>query len=270
MGIPKVKIAWFGKHFGEEPPLAGNKNQGAGGIFFSGCNLRCVFCQNFQISQEGIGKEYSVGELAKMMIDLQTQGAINVDLVTPTIWWKQIKEAIPLAREQGLKIPIVWNSNAYENTEILKEMKGLIDIYLPDFKYADDEIGFRYSGIRKYSEIATKAILEMLDQVGNFDTEQGRGVIVRHLVLPNNLENSFAILDSLSKIDKNIFMSLMSQYFPMHKAENFPEINRALTDEEFDKVYDKLVDLGFKNGWVQDKESQQVMIPNFNKSDPFN
>lgn len=269
MAAQKVKIAWYGKHFGEEPPLVGDESRGAGGVFFSGCNLRCAFCQNYQISQEGVGSEYSVEDLSKIVLDLQAQGAINIDLVTPTIWWKQIKEAILLARRQGLKIPIVWNSNAYENADILKEMRGLVDIYLPDFKYADDELAFKYSGIRKYSEVANKALAEMLSQVGNFNPDKNRGVIVRHLILPGNLENSFAVLKNLSKINKNIFISLMSQYFPVHRANEFPEINRPLTDKEFDLVYDKLLDLGFQNGWIQDKDSQQLLIPDFTKSNPF-
>lgn len=264
----KIKIAWYGKHFGEEPPLVGNESQGAGGIFFSGCNLRCVFCQNYQISQEGLGKNYSVEELSEIMLGLQSQGAINIDLVTPTIW-RQIKEAIILARKQGLKVPIVWNSNAYENIDILREMRGLVDIYLPDMKYSDDELAFKYSRIKKYSEIARRAISEMLTQVGNFDSKSNKGVIARHLVLPNNIENSFGVLETLSSLDKKIWISLMNQYFPIYKAENFLELSRSLTQEEFDDVYQKLLDLGFENGWVQDYSSCKTMIPDFNKLNPF-
>ncbi|MFZ2189236.1 MAG: radical SAM protein [Candidatus Magasanikiibacteriota bacterium] len=288
-----VKVAWFGIHTGEEPPLIP-----AGGIFFTGCNLRCVFCQNYQISQENLGKFYSIEELANIMLDLQTQGAVNIDLVTPTIWWKQIKPAIILARERGLTLSIVWNSNGFDSLEILQEMKGLVDIYLPDFKYSDDEIAFKYSGIKNYVETTKLAIKEMLDQVNYLQIENGiatrparhasqprlsqpgtgeqvagvagRGLIVRHMVLPNNLANSFGVLQMLSEIDNKIHVSLMNQYFPMHHANEYPEINRIVSDVEFNQVYDYLQELGFTNGWVQGEKSQQFLIPDFRKEEPFN
>ena len=213
-----VKISWFGKHFGEEPPLVypernrrGNERslprarreigvypeprRGAGTIFFTGCNLRCVYCQNYQISQGNIGKNYTIAELVKIMLDLQTQGALNIDLVTPTIWFRQLKQTITEAKKQGLKIPIVWNTNAYDGAKIIKEMEGLVDIYLPDFKYGDDDLAFKYSGVKNYVKVAKESIKEMFRQVGNLElSEDGvakKGVIVRHLVLPDNLENSF-------------------------------------------------------------------------------
>ncbi|MFA6424524.1 MAG: radical SAM protein [Candidatus Magasanikbacteria bacterium] len=268
-----VKIAWHGKHFGEEPPLVGDKTQGAGGVFFSGCNLHCVFCQNMQISQQGMGKEYSVAELAKLMLDLQTKGAVNIDLVTPTIWYKQIKEAIVVAKSQGLIIPIMWNSNGFESQSLLREMNGVVDIYVPDFKYSDDELAFKYSGIKNYSQIAQTAIKEMLWQVGNFKMDKNglgeRGVIVRHLVLPNNIENSFKVLDILAGIDNRLHVSLMRQYYPLHDAKKYPELMRGVSDEEWKGVYDRMLDLGFKNGWAQDKDSAPVMIPDFTKEQPF-
>ncbi len=225
-----VKIGWWGKHFGEEPPLVGKKNQGAGGIFFTGCNLHCVFCQNYQISQQGFFKEKcSAKKLAEIMLNLQKQGAINIDLVTPTIWFAQIKKAIILAKKKGLKIPIVWNSNACEAAALLRQMEGLVDIYLPDFKYGDEEAAIKYSQASNYPEIAEKAIKEMLRQVGYLKEEDGiakKGLIVRHLVLSNNLENSFAVLRILAGIDKKIHLSLLNQYYPAYKAEDFPEINR--------------------------------------------
>jgi len=271
--INKIKISWFGKHFGEEPPFCGDGTQGAGGIFFTGCNLRCVFCQNYQISQGGIGKEYSVEELAGIMLKLQKDGAINIDLVTPTIWFKQIKEAIKIVRNSGLEIPILWNSNAYEKVEMLKEMEGFVDIYLPDFKYGIDEIGLKYSGVANYSIVASEAIKEMIRQVGNLQVDSDgiarRGVSVRHLVLPGNLENSFEAISKLSKIDTGIFIGLMNQYSPMHKAQDFPEVNRVLTADEFDQVFKFLLKKGFQNGWVQDEESREVLIPNFMREDPW-
>ncbi|MFH0857557.1 MAG: radical SAM protein [Candidatus Magasanikbacteria bacterium] len=262
--MDQVKIAWYGIHEGEEPPLCP-----AGGIFFSGCNLRCVFCQNYQISQQGVGKMYSVEELADIMLHLQKQGARNIDLVTPTLWYKQIKEAIILARERGLTLPLVWNSNGYESQEILQEMEGYIDIYLPDFKYSDDTLAYRYSGRENYCTTATQAIEEMLRQVGNFDEQQMRGVIIRHMVLPNNLENSFGVLQKIASIDKNIHVSLMNQYFPMHNAGKYEELTRIVTEDEFEKVYQYLLDLGIENGWVQGEKSQENLIPDFLKENPF-
>ncbi|HBU06851.1 MAG TPA: radical SAM protein [Candidatus Magasanikbacteria bacterium] len=296
-----VKVAWFGLHTGEEPPLVGVDNKiieiadnekkcgrvklaslttrhqpitsfGAGGIFFTGCNLRCVFCQNYQIFQENLGGLYSTEELANIMLDLQKQGAVNIDLVTPTIWWKEIKPAIILARERGLTLPIVWNSNGFDSVEILREMKGLVDIYLPDFKYSDDEIALKYSGIKNYVETAKLAVREMLDQVSYLQIENGiakRGLIVRHMVLPNNLANSFGVLQMLSEIDISIHISLMNQYFPMHHASEYPEINRIVSEEEFNQVYEYLQELGFTNGWVQGEKSQKNLIPDFRKKEPF-
>ena len=266
-----VKIAWFGKHFGEEPPLVGEA--GAGGVFFTGCNLRCVFCQNYQISQQGMGKDYSLEEFAGIMLDLQKQGALNIDLVTPTIWAERIKKAVKKAREKGLMIPIVWNSNGYENTEMIRELEGVVDIYLPDFKYGDNELAEKYSGVKGYIEKAKAAIEEMLKQVGHLQiSEDGiakKGIIVRHMILPNNIENSFKVLELLHDIDKNIFIHLMAQYEPIYQADKFPELGRPITQKELDRVFDKLVVLGFENGWVQDLESHASFIPDFTKDNPF-
>lgn len=269
----QVKIGWYGKHFGEEPPLIGDKNQGAGGIFFSNCNLHCVFCQNIQISQHGMGKDYSVEELAKIMLNLQNQGAVNIDLVTPTIWYRQIKKAAEIARAQGLTIPLMWNSNAYEPRQLLHDMNGVIDIYVPDFKYSDDELAFKYSGIKNYSAAAQTAIKEMLWQVGNFKTDKNglgeRGVVVRHLVLPNNVENSLKVLDILAVIGTRLHISLMRQYTPLNDLTKYPELTREVNDEEWNIVYKHMLDLGFENGWMQDKDSGSVMIPDFKKEKPF-
>ncbi|MFA5211051.1 MAG: radical SAM protein [Patescibacteria group bacterium] len=264
----QVKIAWYGIHTGEEPPLSP-----AGGIFFSACNLHCVFCQNYQISQENKGDFYNIEQLAQIMLDLQTQGAKNIDLVTPTLWSKQIKEAIILAKKQNLTIPIVWNSNAYEDVKIIEEMAGLVDIYLPDFKYSRDEIAFKYSGVKNYFMTAKNAILAMYKQVGLLKEKNGvasKGIIIRHLVLPNNLENSFGVLAEIAKIDNKIHISLMNQYSPLHKAKEFSEINCTVSKKDFQKVYDHLLELGFENGWVQEESSQENLIPDFNKKNPFN
>lgn len=267
----KIKIAWFGKHFGEEPPLIGNENQGAGGIFFTGCNLKCCFCQNYQISQENLGEYCSIENLANIMIDLQKQNCVCIDLVSPTIWYKQIKESILIAKEKGLNIPIVWNSNGYEDVKIIKEMNGLIDIYLPDFKYSDNDVALKYSKINNYKEKAINAIKEMYDQVGAYDIYnlKNKGLIVRHLILSNNTENSFGVLDEILKIDKNIPISLMSQYSPIYNAKNFEEINRKLIQEEFDKVFNYQLDIGLENGWHQELDSSDCFVPDFKKENPF-
>lgn len=286
----QVKIAWFGKHFGEEPPLTGDCNQGAGGIFFSGCNLRCCFCQNYQISQENIGgKFYNTEELADIMIDLQSNDCICVDLVSPTIWYKQIKESILIAKNKGLIIPIVWNSNGYEDVKIIKEMEGLIDVYLPDFKYYYNDLALKYSGIENYKETAILAIKEMYNQVGIFKEQKlktknaeklkkenqkeeiakNRGLIIRHLILPNNVDNSFGVLNEISNIDKNIHISLMSQYNPVYNAKKFIEIDRKLTMDEFDLVYNYQLLLGMENGWYQEMNSSDCFVPDFKKDNPF-
>jgi len=276
----KIKIAWYGKHFGEEPPLVGNsssssvgkKRYGAGTIFFSGCNLRCVFCQNYQISQEKIGKEYSIQEVANIMLELQDTGAVNIDLVTPTPWWRSLRESIILARESGLIIPLVWNSNAYETLHIIREMNGLVEIYLPDFKYVDDNLAVKYSNAPGYSRLAYRSIKEMFRQVGRLQIKNGiaqKGLIIRHLILPGCLDNSFAVLEKIALIDKDIHLSLMSQYYPVYRAGKFTEINRRLTRDEIKCVEEKRMELKVFNGWSQEAGSGDVFLPDFRKKNPF-
>ena len=265
------KIAWFGKHFGEEPPLVGKR--GAGTIFFSGCNLRCVYCQNYQISQQNIGKEHSADELIKIMLKLQTDGAVYIDFVSPTIWAKQIIFAVLEARKQGLGIPIVWNSNAYESASLIEKLNGFVDIFLPDFKYGDDAIALKYSGVKNYIKKAKESIKEMFSQVGNLNTSKDgiakKGMIIRHLILPGHVESSFKALDFIKEIDKNIHISLMSQYEPVYRAKDFPEIDRKLTLKEFEKVYNYQLGLGLENGWVQELKSHSALLPDFTKENPF-
>jgi len=256
-----IRIAWFGLHFGEEPPLVGQK--GAGTIFFSGCNLRCVFCQNWQISQENLGKDCSQEEFKKIMMDLQTRGALNIDLVSPTIWAERIRQPILEAKKEGLIIPIVWNSNAYENVDMLKSFEGLVNIYLPDFKYGDNNVAFKYSGAKNYVEKTKESIKEMLRQVGSQE------VIVRHLILPNNIENSKKALKFIKELDPEIRVSLISQYEPTYRAKNFPEINRNINKEEFEEVFSYLTELGLEHGWVQEMKSHNKFLPDFTKENPF-
>jgi putative pyruvate formate lyase activating enzyme len=269
----KIKIAWFDKHFGEEPPLTGSAEQGAGTIFFSGCNLHCVFCQNWQITWDNLGKDYSIKEVADIMLDLQKQGAANIDLVTPTPWLAEIKAAIVLARGNGLKIPVAWNSNGYESAGAIKSLEGLVDIYLPDFKYGDDAAALKYSGVPEYSTVADKAIREMYRQVGLLQTDENglaqKGIIVRHMILPNNLDNTFLALEKIAAIDKNIHLSLMSQYYPMYRASEFPELTRQISVAEITAAEERKFALGLETGWTQELEAGEIFIPDFLKANPF-
>lgn len=269
----KAKIAYFGKHFGEEPPISGTN--GSGTIFFSGCNLHCQFCQNYQISQEWTGRQYSEMELAEIMIGLQNENAHNINLVTPSLWINQIKNAIIIAKTNGLKIPIVYNTNAYERPGDLLKLKGLIDIFLPDFKYSINALAEKYSKVKNYKEIANKNILEMIAYQPENIFDQGimkKGVIVRHLILPNNVKNTLNALKIIRSFSDNIIISLMTQYEPLYKANNFPEINQNVCQEEYDIIFKKLENLNFENGWIQPLETKanKNLIPDFNKDEPFN
>lgn len=267
-----MKIAWYGKHFGEEPPLVGKENQGAGAIFFSGCDLRCVFCQNHQISQGALGRDYAAGEVAGMMMALQNDGAANIDLVTPNIWRGPLKEAIRTARGLGLNIPVVWNSNACESVGALRELEGLIDIYLPDFKYGDDRAAEKYSRAPGYARVAEAAIREMCRQAGRLRTENGlakRGVIVRHLILPHNLPNTFSVLKKIAAIDRGLHLSLMSQYYPVFRAREFPELACAVSREEIEAAEKKKQELGLHNGWTQEEGAGEIFLPDFTRDNPF-
>lgn len=248
-------------------------DKGAGTIFFSGCNLHCVFCQNWQISHEDMGKDYSIEQLAEIMLKLQNDGAANIDLVTPTPWRREIKAAIKIAKGNGLNIPIAWNSNAYESVAAIRDLDGVVDIYLPDFKYGDDEAALKYSSAPKYSEVAGKAIREMYAQVGLLKVDESglaeRGLIIRHLILPGNLNNTFLALEKISAIDKNIHLSLMSQYNPVYSAKKFLEINRPVSSEEIAAAEEKKWELGLENGWTQEPNSKEIFLPDFKTSNPF-
>ncbi len=263
----KVKVALASIHNFEEPCISGEK--GSGTVFFSNCNLRCIFCQNYKISQLGLGEEISIEELADIFIDEQNKNVENINLVTPTMYVYQIIEAIKIARSKGLYIPIVYNSNGYENVETIKKLKGYIDIYLPDLKYSNDKISYKYSGIKHYFESATAAIKEMYNQVGNPVLDENgimkKGLIIRHLVLPNNLQNSKDILKWINdNIEKKVFVSIMAQYFPTHKSNQFPEINRKLTKEEYEEIEDYLYSLDLDNGYIQELgEHEEEYVPDF-------
>lgn len=270
--MKNIKIAWFGKHFGEEPPFIGKNNEGAGGVFFSGCNLRCVFCQNFQISHNSMGKFYSINELSEIFLQLQNQNVKIIDLVTPTIWYKQIIEALSMAKNNGLHIPVAWNSNAYEDIYMIEKINDFVDIYMPDFKYSDDQIAFKYSNATNYSEIAQKAIQFMHKQKGSlkFDKKGDviSGMIVRHLILPGHLQNTKNCLDFIAKISPDIHLSLMRQYYPLN-VEKFPEIDRKISDDEYLTAIKIARDFGIKNLYIQSKNCENFLIPDFTKEKPF-
>lgn len=263
----KVKVALASLHYFEEPCISGEK--GSGTVFFSNCNMSCKFCQNYKISAEGKGEEITIEELANTFLELQEKGANNINLVTPTIYAYQIIEAIKLAKKNGLNIPIIYNSNGYESLETLKSLKGYIDVYLPDLKYYYDDIAIKYSGVKEYFNIATEAIQEMYRQVGapklNKDGIIQKGMIIRHLVLPNNIENSKMVLNWIkNNIDSNVYVSIMAQYFPSYQAKKIEGLNRKLTKEEYEEIESFVYKLGIENGYMQDLgEHEEEYVPNF-------
>ena len=263
----KILVALVSLHKWEEPCLTG-KN-GAGTIFFSHCNLKCVYCQNFKISSENYGKEISHERLAEIFIEQQKRGANNIELVTPTHYVPQICTALDAAKSRNLKIPVVYNTNSYENLSTLDLLKNRVDIFLPDLKYFDDDAAKIFSNAPNYFSVATAAIKKMFELVGEckFDSEGNmtRGVIVRHLILPNFRRDSFKILDWLyENFGDKIFISLMNQYTPLFRAAEFKKINRRLTTFEYDSVVNYAVDIGIKNCYIQiGKTAEEKFIPNF-------
>ena len=261
----KIKIALYSTHNFEEPCISGEN--GSGTIFFSNCNMNCVYCQNYEISQLGKGREITIEELADIMIEQQEKGVENINLVTPTSYVLHIIEAIKLAKTQGLKIPIVYNTNGYESVETLKLLEGYIDIYLPDLKYYYNELGSKYSNVNNYFEIATEAIKEMYRQVGvpklNEKGMMQKGLMIRHLVLPNYIENSKQVLKWINEnIDNKVYVSVMAQYFPTFKAKNVDNLNRKLTKQEYEEIENYLYDLNLENGYIQELgEHEEEYVP---------
>jgi putative pyruvate formate lyase activating enzyme len=250
-------ISSVSPHHGEEPPLSGTK--GSGTIFFTNCNLKCAYCQNYPISQLGNGAERTVGELACQMVWLQEQGCHNLNLVTPTHFMPQILKALAIARERGFELPIVYNTSGYESVEALRLLDNIVDIYLPDMRYSDNAVALKYSGAPHYPEINRAAIREMFRQVGNLVLDENgvaqRGLIIRHLVLPGGLSGTEGVMKFLAEeISKDVYISLMSQYFPAYKANENRDINRRISEKEYDEAYDIKMKYGLKNGWVQEHD----------------
>ena len=254
---------------GEEPCISADK--GSGTVFFSGCNMKCVFCQNKDISHSGFGKEITTEHLADIMLRLQREGALNINLVTPTHFIPAIREAIIQAKSRGFNLPFVYNTSSYETVEALKTLDGLIDIYLPDFKYMDALLARNYSHAPDYPTIAKKAIAEMVRQTGplsiNPDTGlMEKGVIVRHMVLPNGTKNAKTVISYLFETYRDsIYISIMNQYTPMKEFDKFPELSRKVTAREYQRVIDYTVDLGVINAFIQEGETaSESFIPVFN------
>lgn len=271
----KAVVSSYGPHFGEEPFISG-KN-GSGTVFFANCTMRCVYCQNHQISQnytENVSRSDGVS-LAKIMLSLQRAGCENINLVTPTHYLPQISASLLTASEKGLNLPLVYNCGGYENPDVIKLLEGIIDIYMPDVKYYDDSLAQKYSDAPLYFENAIKSLEVMIEQTGNFtagnDGRGAKGVVLRHLVLPGNSSDSKKILSSVKeKIGVNLCLSIMSQYYPCNVAGLYPELNRTLGIGEYSEVVDFACDLGFENVFVQDlSASPYIYKPDFRKDMPF-
>ncbi|HPT87433.1 MAG TPA: radical SAM protein [Bacillota bacterium] len=263
----RPKIAKTMLHLWEEPCLSGTR--GSGAVFFSHCNLRCIFCQNYAISQEENGRELTEIELSDLFLSLEQQGAHNINLVSPTPYVPSIVQALKIAKEKGLKIPVIYNTNAFDSPESIALLDGLVDIYLPDLKFYSPEVSQCLAGTREYFSHATKAILTMLEQVGpTYINEEGmmtRGVLIRHLILPGYLEESRVILRWIRDfLPREVYLSLMSQYFPTHRAVHHPKLNRTLNPEEYEAIIDYFLDLGLENGFTQDLDSADPQyVPDF-------
>jgi putative pyruvate formate lyase activating enzyme len=265
-----LRVARAALHFWEEPCLSGEK--GSGTVFFCGCSLKCIFCQNSRISLGGsqTGRELGICELADTFLALEEQGANNINLVTGTHYVPQIAVAIVMARHQGLSVPVVYNTSGYETTETLKLLDGLVDIYLPDMKYMSPSLAEEYSHAGDYFPVAAKAVKEMVRQVGRpvFD-EQGlmkKGVIVRHLVLPGSTKDSRDVIRYLlNTYGNDIYVSIMNQYTPMEAVKDHPLLKRRVTPREYEKVVNYALDLGLEQGFIQEGEtSLESFIPDFN------
>lgn len=257
-------------HYWEEPCISGSR--GSGAVFFSRCNLSCLFCQNYKISQEGFGKDITITDLGRIFVHLQEQGANNINLVSATQYIPQTAEAIRFARANGLTLPVVYNSNAYECIEALRLLDGLVDVYLPDLKYADNKYSLRYSNAPDYFYHATRAILEMYRQTGNPSYDANgmiqKGMIIRHLLLPGLQEDSKKVLRWIrEKLPVEVPVSLMAQYTPLFRAKSCRELNRRITKREYEEILDYFFEIGLENGYVQERSSaKEEYTPEFDLS----
>ncbi len=261
----QIKYNLHQKHFGEEPIFSGSS--GSGTIFFSNCNLHCVFCQNWQISQQGDGKPITISALVKIMLELQNNGVHNINLVSPTHYTPQIREAIIEAKKLGLFLPVIWNSNGYESIETLKTLDGLVDIYIPDFKYYSPKFSKKYSFAPDYPDIALLALKEMYRQVGDIVCSEEiatRGMLVRHLVLPDDVSGSKKVLYMLhEEFGSDLYLSLMGQYYPTYQADKSKVLSKSVSPDLYDDLVRLTATLGFKNAYVQECGSSDAWTPKF-------
>lgn len=271
----KVMIARAALHMWEEPPIS--SENGSGTVFFSHCNFNCVFCQNHDISQghdksncSVSGVEVSIERLSDIFLELQEQGANNINLVTPTHYVPQIIEALKIAKDKGLKLPILYNTNSYDSIDTIKSLEGYIDVYLPDFKYFNDKYAIKYSKAPNYSENAVKVIDEMVRQTGEAKFDDNghivKGVIVRHLMLPGLLFDSKKVIDLLyNRYGDDIYISIMNQYVPMFNACDYPEINKKLNPKHYDSLINYAAEIGVTNGFIQESGANtEEFVPSFN------
>lgn len=266
----EVKVARAALHFWEEPCISGA--EGSGAVFFSGCSLHCVFCQNEEIANGTVGKVITIERSAEIFLELQEKGANNINLVTPGQFVPQIKKALTLAREKGLNLPIVYNTSSYESLDVIKSLDGFVDIYLPDFKYMDSELSAKYSHAPDYAKVAKEVIAEMVRQTGkpvfeNNDDEGllKKGTIVRHLMLPGCMKDSKAVVRYLYETYGNdIYISIMSQFTPLPNVGNYPELNRKVTEDEYEELVDYAIELGLEQGFIQEGDvAEESFIPSF-------
>ncbi|MGI6197757.1 MAG: radical SAM protein [Candidatus Cloacimonadaceae bacterium] len=281
----RLKISLATLHYGEEPVLSGFEAHrarvvtssqgeslagGSGTIFFSHCNLRCIYCQNYQISHLGQGRHISEEDLLNIIFGLQDQGALNINLVSPTQYTAQLIPILQQAKAAGLRIPIVWNSNAYEKVECIRALGDLVDIWLPDLKYADKEHARKYSGITDYPAIAINAIKAMWGSAGELQTDflgvATKGVMIRHLVLPNGISSSKEALHMIyDAIGNTVSLSLMAQYYPTASCAGYPELSRSITYDEYQEVLDVAEELGFENIFAQELRPTPDWTPDFDR-----
>jgi len=254
----RVVVASYNVHHGEEPPISGTA--GSGTIFFSGCSGRCIYCQNYPISQFGNGNEVTTERLAGMMLELQERGCHNINLVTPTHFIPSIAAALAIAAVRGLRIPIVYNTSGYERPEIIELLDGIVDIYLPDAKYADDSIAREISGFRGYVGYNREALRKMHGQVGDLVMENEtavKGLIIRHLVLPGDMSGTENVLEFISRaLGPGTYVSLMSQYFPAYESLRHETLSRTITDTEYERAIEAFTRCGLRNGWIQERNPQ--------------
>lgn len=266
----ELKVARAALHYWEEPCISGE--EGSGAVFFSGCPLHCVFCQNENIANGTTGKKITVPRLSEIFLELQEKGANNINLVTPGHFVPQIIKALDRARADGLFLPVVYNTSSYENVDTIRMLEGYVDIYLPDFKYMDSRLSARYSHAPDYAKVAKAAVAEMVRQTGKASFLHGdedslikRGTIVRHLTLPGCMEDSKSVLKYLHETyGDTIYISIMNQFTPLSNLEKYPELNRRITEEEYEELVDYAIEIGIQNGFIQEGDTaEESFIPAF-------